>query len=167
MKISKIFPCICLTVLFITGLTPAAQAALVQSTWQPVTLQGNTNPGDTSGILPFANLLRVKSDGTIVPFVLPPNQALVITYVHLGIGAINTSLGTNVDLRIGPFYSRPLMMTNGNAVFIDGSDPGFRINFQGFNDPRYNYFYAVDLQNNSIIPGSISVRLVGYLVPNP
>ena len=80
---------------------------------------------------------------------------------------MNTSLATNVDLRMGPFYSRPLTMTNGNAGFIEGFDPGFRINFQGFTDPRYNNFYAVNLKNDSIIPGTINVRLIGYLVPVP
>jgi len=167
MKLSKIFPHIFLTVLLITGLTPAAKAALVNSPWQPVDLQASPNPGDTSGIVPFANLIRVKSDGTVAPFVLPFNQKLVITYVHFNLRAVNTSLTTNVDLRIGPFFSRPLMMTNGNAAFIDSLDPGFRINVQGFNDPRYNYFYAVDLKNDSIIPGAVSVRLVGYLVSTP
>ena len=102
-----------------------------------------------------------------MPFVLPPNQELVITYVHFNLSAVNPSLSTNLDLRIGPFYSRPLTVTNGNVAFIDSSDPGFRINFQGFNDPRYNYFYALDLKNDSIIPGAVSVRLVGYLVPVP
>lgn len=167
MQTSKIFPGICLIVLIVAGLTPTVQAALVQSPWQPVVLQGNPNPGDTSGILPFANLLRVKSHGTIVPFVLPPNQELVITYVHFNLFAVNPSLTTNVDLRIGPFYSRPLTVTSGSVGFIDGSDPGFRINYNGFNDPRYNYCYAVDLKNDSIITGAVSVRLVGYLVPVP
>ena len=73
MKTSKIFPGICLTVLFIAGLTPAAQAALVNSPWQPVDLQGNSGT-DTSGILSFSKLSQVKSNGTIVPFVLSPNQ---------------------------------------------------------------------------------------------
>jgi hypothetical protein len=165
MKLSKIIPHIFLTLLLTAGLTPAAQAALVNSAWQPVDLQASPNPGDTSGVLPFANLMRVKSDGTLTPFVLPPNQQLVITYVHFGISAVNTSLTTNVDLRMGPFYSRPLMMTNGNAAFIDSTDPGFRINIQGFNDSRY-YFYAVDLKNNSTIQGSVGVKLIGYLAPN-
>lgn len=153
--------------LFVAGLIPAAQAALVQSPWQPVVLQGNTNPDDTSGILPFAKLVRVKSDGTIAPFVLAPNQALVITVVQRVISAVNTTLATNVDLRIGPFYSRPLTTTNGVAGLLEGLDPGFRINFQGFNDSRYNNFYAVDLKNDTIIPGVVSTRLIGYLVPNP
>ncbi|MDO9530561.1 MAG: hypothetical protein Q7O12_00290 [Deltaproteobacteria bacterium] len=151
--------------LFVAGLIPAAQAALVQSPWQPVVLQGNPNPGDTSVILPFSKLIRVKSDGTSVPFVLAPNQELVITYVHFNLNAVDPSLTTNLDLRVGPFYSRPLMMTNGNVAFIDGFDPGFRINYNGFNDPHYNYCYAVDLKNDSIIPGVVSVKLVGYLAP--
>lgn len=167
MKISKIFPHICLTVLCITGLTPRGQAALVNSPWQPVDLQAGPIAGDTSGIMPFANLLRVKSDGTIAPFVLSPNQELVITSVHFNLMAQNTSLTTNVDLCIGPFFSRPLTMNNGSAAFIEGYDPGFRINYQGFNDPRFNYCYGVDLKNNSFIPGAVSVRFIGYLVPVP
>lgn len=165
MKISKIFPGICLIVLFVSGLIPMAQAALVDNPRQPVDLLYNPGSADTSGILPFSNLLQVKSDGTSVPFVLPPNQELVVTYVHLGITAVNTSLATNADLRMGPFYSRALSMTNGNAAFIEDLDPGFRINATGFSDPLYNYFSVVDLKNGSIIPGRVVGRLIGYLVP--
>ena len=167
MKLRKIFPFIGLTVLFMVGLTPGAQGALVNSPWQPVDLEGIPSPGDTSGILPFANLLRVKADGTKTPFVLPPNQELVITYVHFNIRASETTLTTNVDLRIGPFFSRPMTMNNGSAAFVEGYDPGFRINFQGFTDPRYNYCYGVNLKNNSFIPGAVSVRLIGYLASAP
>ena len=42
---------------------------------------------------------------------------------------------------------------------------GLVINFQGFTDTRYNNFYAVNLKNGSTIPGTINVRLIGYLVP--
>ena len=164
MKISKIFPCICLTVLFITGLTPAAQAALVNSPWQPVDLQGNSGT-DISGILSFSKLSQVKSNGTIVPFVLLPSQAIVITWIQFNVNAVDTSLATNVDLRVGPFYSCPAKTNNGAAGFTDGFDPGFRISFQGFTDTRYNNFYAVNLKTGSIIPGTINVRLIGYLVP--
>jgi hypothetical protein len=58
-------------------------------------------------------------------------------------------------------------MNNGAAGVTDGGDPGFRINFQGFTDTRYNNFYAVNLKNDGIIPGTINVRLIGYLVPVP
>jgi len=163
MKVRKIIPGICLLALFITGLMPAAQAVLVNNPWQPVDLRNLAS--DTSGILPFSQLVQVKSDGTSVPFVLPPNQELVVTYVHLGITAVSTSLVTNVDLRMGPFYSRSLMMTNGSAAFIDSFDPGFRINAAGFSDPLYNYFSVADLKNGGIVPGRIVVRLVGYLAP--
>jgi hypothetical protein len=165
MQIRKIFPGICLIVLCITGFMPTAQAALINSPSQPVDLQYNPPTDDTSGILPFSKLMRVKSDGTAVPFVLPSNQELVVTYVHLGISAVSPSLATNADLRMGPFYSRSQVMTNGGVSFADSLDPGFRITAGGFSNPLYNYFSVADLKNGGIIPGRITVRLVGYLAP--
>jgi len=164
MTTSKIFPGICLAVTLVMGLIPAAQAALVNSPWQPVDLQGNSGT-NTSGILSFSNLNQVKSNGTTVPFVLSPNQDIVITWIQFNVNAVDTSLGTNADLRVGPYYSWPAKTNNGGAGFTDGFDPGVRISFQGFTDPGYNNFYAVNLKNDGIIPGTINVRLIGYLVP--
>jgi hypothetical protein len=166
MKISKIFPGICLIVLVVAGLIPAAQAALVKSPWQPVDLQGSSG-SDTSGILSFSKLNQVKSNGTIVPFVLSPNQDIVITWIQFNVNAVDTSLATNADLRVGPYYSWPAKINNGGAGCTDGLDPGFVINYQGFTDTRYNNFYTVNLKNDGIIPGTINVRLIGYLVPVP
>jgi hypothetical protein len=166
MKMRKIFPGICLTVLLITGLTPAAQAALVNNPGQPVILQANSG-SDTSGMLSFAKLNRIKPDGTFEPFVLPPNQSIVITWVQLGVNAVDTSLTTIADLRMGPYYSQPWSMSKGGASFQAGLDPGFRINSTGFTDSRYNNFYAVNLKTDGIIPGTINVRLIGYLVSVP
>jgi hypothetical protein len=165
MKIRKIVSGICLAALCITGFMPSAQAALLNSLKQPVDLLYNPGSGDTSGILLFSQLLRVQSDGTLAPFVLPPNQELVVNYMHFDIHAGNPSLATNADLRMGPFYSRSLMMTNGTTAFIDSLDPGFRINAAGFSDPAYNYFSVADLKNGGNIAGRITVRLVGYLAP--
>jgi hypothetical protein len=166
MKTNKIIPGLCLIVLLVASFTPAAQAALVKNPGQPVTLQASSG-SDPSGYLSFSKLNRIKADGAIEPFVLPPNQSIVITWVQLGVTAVDTSLKANVDLRMGPYYSRALTMINGNAGLIDGLDPGFRINATGFSDPRYNNFYAVNLKNDGIIPGAINVRLIGYLVPLP
>jgi hypothetical protein len=165
MKTLTVFLGICLLVLCMSGLMPAAQAALIKNPTQPVDLLCNPPLEDTSGILLFSQLVRIKTDGTSVPFVLPSNQDLVVTYVHLDIAAVNTSLTTNVDLRMGPFYSHSLSMTNGRAAFIDSLDPGFRISAAGFSNPLYNYFSVADLKNGGIVSGRIVVRLVGYLTP--
>jgi hypothetical protein len=163
MKTWKIFPGICLAVTLVLS-SPGAWAALVNKPSQPVILAGNSG-SDTSGILSFAKLNRIKSDGTAVPFVLPSHQKIVITWIQFNFNPVDTSLVTNVDLRVGPYFSWPAKINNGLAYFSDaGIDPGFIINSQGFTDPRYNNFYAVNLANSSIIPGKISVRLIGYLV---
>jgi hypothetical protein len=164
MTASKIFPGICLAVTLVLGLIPAAQAALVNSPWQPLDLQGNSGT-DISGILSFSKLNQVKSNGTIVPFVMSPNQKIVITWIQFNVNAVDTSLSTNADLRVGPYLSFPATMNNGAAGVTDGGDPGFIISFQGFTDTRYNNFYAINLKNDGIIPGTINVRLIGYLVP--
>jgi hypothetical protein len=151
-------------VLLAAGFTLTAQAALVKNPKQPIILVGGFG-SDTSGILPFSSLVQIKSDGTTVPFVLPPNQDLIITYFHYNHKAVEMSLTTNVDMRMGPFFSRSLMMSNGGSAFIETFDPGFRISLMGLSDPRYNFFYTVNLKTGSIIPGTIGVRLVGYLAP--
>jgi hypothetical protein len=166
MKISKIFPGICLLVLCTTNLMPTAQAALINSPSQPIILQGSSG-SDTSGLLSFARLNRVKADGTVEPFSLPSNKSIVITWLTFNITAVDTSLATNLDLRVGPFYSRSMTTNNGAAGLTDGFDPGFIINSQGFTDPLYNNFSAVNLKTDGIIPSTINVRLVGYLVSLP
>jgi hypothetical protein len=164
MKTWKIFPGICLAVMLVGGLNLAAPAALVNKPSQPVFLQGNSGT-DISGILSFAILNQVKSDGTVVPFIMGPDQDIVITWVQFNVNAVDTSLVTNADLRVGPYYSWPTKINSGAAGFTENFDPGFIISFQGFTDPRYNNFYTVNLENNVIIPGTINVRLIGYLVP--
>ena len=143
---------------------PAAQAALINTPGQPVILLGNSG-SDTSGILSFTKLNRIKADGTTVPFSMPPNNDIIITWLQFNVNAVDTSLATSADLRVGPYYSRGLTMNNGAASFTDSLDPGFIINLQGFTDSRYNNFYMINLKNNEIIPGTINVRLVGYLAP--
>jgi hypothetical protein len=164
MKTWNIFLGICLLVLCMSGLMPAAQAALINNPGQPVLLQGNSG-SDTSGILSFTKLNRIKADGTSVPFSMPPNNDIIITWLQFNVNAVDTSLTTIADLQVGPYYSRAMTMNNGAAGLTDSLDPGFIISLQGFSDPRYNNFYMVNLKNNAIIPGTINVRLVGYLAP--
>ena len=94
MKIRKIFSGIWLLALFLAGFMPAAQAALVNNPSQPVGLLYNPGSGETIDTLPFSKLMQVKSDGTSVPFVLPPNQELVVTYIYFNIAAATQSLTT-------------------------------------------------------------------------
>lgn len=166
MKTWNIFLGICLLVLCIRGFMPAAQAALINTPGQPVILHGNSG-SDTSGILSFAKLNQIKADGTSVPFSIPPNNDLIITWLQFGVNAVDTSLATGADLQMGPYYSRAMAMNNGGAGFTDSLDPGFIISLQGFTDPRYNNFYMINTKNNAIIPGTINVRLIGYLAPVP
>lgn len=166
MKVRKIIPGICLLALFITGHMPAAQAALINSPSQPVILMGNSG-SDTSGILSFAKLNRVKADGTTEPFSMPLNHFIIITWLQFNVNAVDTSLATSADLRVGPYYSRAQNMNNGAAGITDGFDPGFIISLQGFTDSRYNNFSMINLKNDAIIPGTINVRLIGYLAPVP
>jgi len=164
MKTWNIFLGICLLVLCIRGFMPAAQAALINTPGQPVILLGNSG-SDTSGILSFTKLNQIKADGTSVPFSMPPNNDIIITWLQFNVNAVDTSLATSADLRVGPYYSRGLTMNNGAAGFTDSFDPGFIISLQGFTDSRYNNFYMINFKNNAIIPGTINVRLIGYLAP--
>ena len=119
MKTSKFFPGICLAVTLVMGLHVAAWAALVNSPDQPGHPQGNSG-SDTSGILSFATLYRIKADGTIdpFPFSLPANRAMVITWLQVGVNAVDTLLATNADLRMvlrfpGPVYDQRRRRSHG------------------------------------------------------
>jgi hypothetical protein len=166
MKNWKIIPGICLAVILTISLTPMAWTALITSDSQAVLLQYNTG-SDTSGIAAFSNLRRIKPDGTLETFVLPANKAIVVTWLKFNIAAVNTSLVTQADLRMGPFYSRALKMINGNVGIWESIDPGVLISPPGFTSPINSNFYSVNLQTGDIIPGTLDVRLVGFLVPYP
>ncbi len=166
MKTWKIISRICLVMALIASLAPQVFAALLTGDRQAVILQGSSGD-DTSGVLSFSRLLRIKPDGVVEPFVLPHNKDLIVTWINLQMNAIDTTLATNADLRMGPHYSRALAMSNGGASFTEGLDPGFIISSEGFADPRFNNFYSVNLKNDTIIPGKINVRVIGYLVPVP
>ena len=166
MKTWKFFPGICLAVLLVMGFSSAAWTALITSDSQAVLLAYNTG-SDTSGIMPFSNLRRIKPDGTVEAFVLPPDKAIVVTWLKLSIAAVNSTLATQADLRMGPYYSRALNMNNGGAGLTEGVGDGFLINPTGFSAPNVSNFYVVNLKTDDIIPGVIDVRLVGFLVPYP
>jgi hypothetical protein len=164
MKTRKTFSGLCLAVALTVGLAPTASAALVTSDTQPVLLFFPYDPSNTTGVVSFSKLQRVKPDGTKETFVLPSDKALVVTFIKIQVKAVDTSLTANADLRMGPYYSRMVSMTNGNAIYNDGLDPGIIIYPQGLTG---NNFYSVNLKNDVIIPGQIQVSLIGYLVPMP
>jgi hypothetical protein len=166
MKTWKIVPGICLAMTLVWGLAPAAFGALVTSDAQVVNLGATPPSGDTSGILSFTNLFKINPNGTQTAFTLPANKCLVVTYININVQGA-TSLTTNADLRMGPFYSRVMAMTNGFTGYTETFDPGILINPSGFTNPDYGKFYAVDLQNGQTITGKVNVRIIGYLVSYP
>lgn len=167
MKTWKIFPGMCLAVIITWGLASAAFGALVTSDTQVINLGAGPPTGDTTGILSFSYFFKINPNGTQTTFTLPANKSLVVTYINMNVQAVDTMLATNADLRMGPFYSRTLKMTNGYAGYSETFDPGILIFRSGFTNPSYNSFYAVNLQNSGIIPGRVNVRIIGYLVSYP
>ena len=167
MKTWKIFPVICLAVIISWVLVPGASGALLTSDKQEVSLTLAFDPNNTTGIVSFSKLNKIKPDGSQEPFVLPAGKAIVITFINFSLKANETSLTANTDLRMGPFYARTMVMSNGNTGYTETFDPGILISSTGFSDPRYNFFHAINLKDDTIIPGQIQVRIVGYLASYP
>ncbi len=166
MKTWRIIPGIFLAVIMIMALAPAARGALLNREYQAFQLGGSS---DTTGILSFTKLNVLMPDGTQVAIgTLPPTAPakLVITFININFHAVNSSLNTNVDICMGPFYSRTVWLSNGSGGYTDAFDPGIVISPSGFNNPSYNNFYAIN-QNGDIIPGTVNVRLLGYVVFTP
>jgi hypothetical protein len=103
-------------------------------------------------------------DGSVVPF--HPDNGTNNTEVVLNKIFATFFYGANpppdgpVTFQLGPFYSLPGTINGGSAGFQDDIDPGIAIGQADFS------FQVVDA-NNQIIPGTLTIRGVGYLAPLP
>ncbi len=136
----------------------AAPGAILQTGSQLINL---VSPG-TSGPFSFKDMLMKDINGTAVPFSVPEGQVLMITRVGWNFTADNSSLNETVQLNVGNYWRVGAKMTNGFASASDSVNPGIAVtNFITAN------IYVSDLNDiQTPIPGTLSLRIVGYLAPN-
>jgi hypothetical protein len=164
MKPKRFYLTICLISIFILASAGMARSGILDAASQMVNLTGN-------GAVPvaFTSFQQVLPDGTSQPFTLPSDKVFVITKVIWSFYPQNTSFTGSAQLRFGTnptstaFYSKRTSFTNGSGSGENDNIPtGIPI---GVWTQSYGA-YVVNLADNTLLPGTLSMRVVGFLAPN-
>jgi hypothetical protein len=120
----------------------------------------------TNGEINFSAILRVKPDGTEVPFIIPAGRVLVITKFYFDFKTTSSQLYVNV--RFDPFLSPAANgspITNGNSSGSQIFGSGCPVGRPSASSPTY-VARAVVPGVGTTIPGDLTVHITGFLL-NP
>jgi len=137
--------------------SPAGPSQLLNKGRQAVNV---TATSDSSGIIPGDAVLQIKPDGSTAPF--NPKDFVVMNQMFATFTTPTTNLNGPVTFKFADFYSI--------AGTINGSSTGSSVGFSDSVDPGIVigeaevFFHVVDANNNTI-PGTLTMRGVGYLTP--
>jgi hypothetical protein len=134
--------------------------SLLQKGSQAVTMKGQS---DSSGILLLDNFWQITPKGTIQEAHFPDNQYFNMTHTIWGFTATDTSFNGPVEMRVGPYYAAKGYLTNGTSGGVDNLPPGIVFG----QVPEGCSAQVVNLANEAIIPGILTITVVGYLTPVP
>jgi hypothetical protein len=110
----------------------------------------------------LSNFRRRLPTGETVAYTLPPNTVFVLTKLSWNFTATNTALNGDVLFTVGNYYRFRVTMTNGYCGASDGTTLGVPITNMG--QPVKVSLFGDAAQ--TFIPGTLSIRLVGYTAPN-
>jgi hypothetical protein len=131
---------------------------------------------------------QIMPDGSTKPFELKKKQYLVVTYITLGFIPSSKNSGPfRLAIQSRPFgtpptsnrfynYNLDLMKDNDDNVARASLNVGFNPGLAFYNNPYvqgllppvFNVFVPnspADFNNGSPVPGTFSIRLMGYTVP--
>jgi hypothetical protein len=129
---------------------------------QIVNLKGVSATGE----LNFSSMVRVRPDGTEIPFNIPSGSILVITKFYFDFKT--TSTQPYVNVRLEPFLSPAAngsAITNGNSSGSQIFGSGCPVGRPSANSPTY-VARAVVPGVGTTIPGDLTVYITGFLL-NP
>jgi hypothetical protein len=165
MKPKLYYLTIFLLLTFILASAGMARSGILESASQMVnlTVNGAVVPVD------FPSFQQVLPDGTSQPFTLPSGKVFVITKVIWSFYPQNTSFTGSAQLRFGTsptsiaFYSKRTSFTNGGGSGENDNIPtGIPIAVW---TQSYGA-YVVNLADNTLLPGTLFMRVVGFIAPN-
>jgi hypothetical protein len=152
---------VCLALAWMVICSSGTEAqSLLQKGSQAVTMKGHS---DSSGILPLDNFVQITPKGTTQPAHFPDNQAFNMTHIIWYFAATNTQFNGPVQLRVGPYYSHKMNLTKGANGGLDNIFPGIVFGHV----PEGAAAVVVNLANDEIILGILTITAVGYLTPVP
>jgi hypothetical protein len=149
--------CLALALMVLCSSGTEAQS-LLQKGSQAITMKGQS---DSSGILPLDNFVQITPKGTIQEVYFPENQNFNMTHIIWYFAASNTQFNGPVQLRVGPYYSHKMNLNNGANGGLDNIFPGIVFGHV----PEGASAYVVNLADETIIPGILTITAVGYLTP--
>jgi hypothetical protein len=152
---------VCLALAWMVICSSGTEAqSLLQKGSQAVMMKGQS---DSSGILLLDDFWQITPKGTIQEAHFPDNQNFNLTHIIWYFAATNTEINGPVHLRVGPYYSIKMDLTNGANGGLDNISPGIVFGHV----PEGTSAKVVNLANEEIIPGILTITVVGYLTPVP
>ncbi len=137
----------------------AAPAAILQKGSQIVNL---VVPATNNGSIAFNALMIRRPDGSTAPYTLPPNSVLMITKVAWNFKPADTQFSGLVQLNLGEYYRARAQVINsycsGNDLVLPGAPAA--------NMSALIYLERVGDPDRTPLPGTLSMRLVCYTVPD-
>lgn len=116
----------------------------------------------TANPITLSDFQRRLPNGEIVDYSLPAGQVFILTKMSWNFTATATALNGDVLLTVGNYYRAKVTLVDGYGALVDGISPGVPITNMSqavrvsmFGDPA-----------ETPVPGTLSIRLVGYTAPN-
>jgi hypothetical protein len=159
MKLLKIYLPFCLALVLTVMLISGANAdSLLQRGSQAVTLRGTS---DSSGILPMDNFWAISPQGQLTQPDFGQTNVVVVTHVIWRFSA-TSAVSVPAELRIGPYYSDKIALTDGIGGDFDNlGQAGIIVG----NVPEGASASVFNLNTGETIPGLLTVQVVGYVAP--
>ena len=158
MTCRKLFAAAALLVILTLLGAGAAPAAILQKGSQIVNL---VVPSNNNGNVPFSNLYIRNSDGSVTPFVLPPNTVLIISKVAWHFISSQGTTG-QLQFNLGEYYRAGVQVTNNRCGGTDSILPGVAVT----NMSQRIYLEQYGDPDRTPIPGTLSMRLMCYTAPD-
>lgn len=168
MKFKQIWLIPGLILTFLVSAAGLSSAGILDNASQIV----NLTASGTGTVLSLSTFARVTPDGASIAFD-PGNNVVVINKIMWKFKPDSAQITNPVQLRLTrspfsqsgvTFYSKTSVVGgDGYAVENDNVAPGIPIKIENADDWG---FYVVDLGSNLPIPGSLAIRMVGFMTPN-
>ncbi len=157
MEVRKTWLAFCLTLVLIFTLAGGTESAILEKASQVLVLvETLDNP------ITLSALKRRLPSGEGVAYSLPVNTAFVLTRLSWNFNAANTGLNGDVLFTIGNYFRAKVTLANGSCGFSDSIPPGIPIS-------DMTKSIKISMFGDSAqtpIPGTMSIRLIGYTAPN-
>lgn len=157
MKLRKVFVAQLLGLILVLGQAGLTSPAILERASQLLNLHITLpNP------ITLSDMKQRLPDGQTATYTLPSGQAFLLTKTSWHFTATDLTLNGDALMTIGNYYRIRLTMVNGTIGSSDNIPLGIPIT--DFNQKISVYMFGDAAQTP--IPGTISIRLLGFTAPN-